>query len=166
MRPPRALILISLRVLRLADRMFVSEAEVARPALCGERGLHRIGRGRASRIGDEPCSRIAPSLSVLMPPRGRSPWPWPKTGAKVRCAFSAMSTIRQRRCDGWLPSSPARMAGCCSATGRADRLWAAAPDLRPRARLCHYRFLADPDAAGRARQNQSLKLAHSKEHTG
>src|SRR3954451_21960926 len=58
------------------------------------------------------------------------------------------------------------MAGCCSATGRADRLWAAAPDLRPRARLCHHRSLADPDAAGRARQNQSLKLAHSKEHTG
>ena len=35
----------------LADRMFVAEAEVARPALCGERGLRRIGRCRASRIG-------------------------------------------------------------------------------------------------------------------
>src|SRR5215212_1483438 len=53
----------------LADRMFVAEAEVARPAVCGERGLRRIGQCRASRIGDEPCSRIAPSLSVLTLPR-------------------------------------------------------------------------------------------------
>jgi hypothetical protein len=53
----------------LADRMFVSEAEVARPALCGERGLRRMVRCRASRIGDEPCSRIAQLLSVSTLPR-------------------------------------------------------------------------------------------------
>src|SRR3954454_3824220 len=38
---------------RLADRMFVAEAEVARPALCDERGLRRMDRRRASRRGDE-----------------------------------------------------------------------------------------------------------------
>src|SRR5215217_8810387 len=53
----------------LADRMFVAEAEAARPALCGERGLCRMGRRRASRTGDEPCSRIAQSLSVSIHPR-------------------------------------------------------------------------------------------------
>src|SRR4051794_22785724 len=53
----------------LADRMFVAAAEVARPALCGERGLRRMVRHRASRIGDEPCSRIAPFLSVSTLPR-------------------------------------------------------------------------------------------------
>ena len=53
---------------RLADRMFVAEAEVARPALCGERGLRRMDRRRASRRGDEPCTRIAQSLSVSMLP--------------------------------------------------------------------------------------------------
>ena len=53
----------------LADRMFVAEAEVARPALCGERGLRRMVRHRASRRGDEPCSRIAPFLSVSTLPR-------------------------------------------------------------------------------------------------
>ena len=53
----------------LADRMFVAEAEVARPALCGGRGLRRMGRHRASRTGNEPCSRIAESLSVSTRPR-------------------------------------------------------------------------------------------------
>jgi hypothetical protein len=53
----------------LADRMFVAEAEVARPALCGERGLRRMDRRRASRIGDERCNRRAQSLSVSTPPR-------------------------------------------------------------------------------------------------
>src|SRR5215208_3007692 len=53
----------------IADRMFVAEAEAARPALCGERGLRRMGRHRASRTGDEPCSRIAQSLSVSIRPR-------------------------------------------------------------------------------------------------
>ena len=53
---------------RLADRMFVAEAEVARPALCDERGLRRMDRRRASRRGDEPCTRIAQSLSVWMLP--------------------------------------------------------------------------------------------------
>jgi hypothetical protein len=37
--------------------------------LCDERGLRRIGRRRASRTGDEPCRKIAKSLSVLIPPR-------------------------------------------------------------------------------------------------
>ncbi|MPR31625.1 hypothetical protein FS320_44085, partial [Microvirga tunisiensis] len=33
--------------------------EVARPKLCDERGLRWMGRRRASRTGDEPCSRRA-----------------------------------------------------------------------------------------------------------
>jgi hypothetical protein len=37
--------------------------------LCDERGLRRIGRRRASRTGDEPCSKISGSLSVLILPR-------------------------------------------------------------------------------------------------
>ena len=37
----------------------VAEAEAARPALCDERGLRRMDRRRASRRGDEPCTRIA-----------------------------------------------------------------------------------------------------------
>jgi len=32
------------------------------------RGLRRMGRCRASRTGDEPCSRIAKCLSVWIPP--------------------------------------------------------------------------------------------------
>jgi hypothetical protein len=42
--------------------------EVARPKLCDERGLRWMGRRRASRTGDEPCSRIAKCLSVWIPP--------------------------------------------------------------------------------------------------
>ena len=53
----------------MLDRMFVAAAEMTRPALCGERGVRRIGRHRASRLGDDPCSRIARSLSVSTRPR-------------------------------------------------------------------------------------------------
>jgi hypothetical protein len=42
--------------------------EVARPKLCDERGLRWMGRRRASRTGDEPCSRRAKCLSVWIPP--------------------------------------------------------------------------------------------------
>ena len=37
--------------------------------LCDERELRRMGRRRFSRTGDEPCSKISGSLSVLILPR-------------------------------------------------------------------------------------------------
>src|SRR5215210_727066 len=44
--------------------------------------------------------------------------------------------------------------------GRTDRLWAAAADLCPRARLRCHCSVADPEAAGRARQDQSPGCPH------
>jgi hypothetical protein len=63
--------------------------------LCDKRGLRRIGRRRASCTGDEPCSKISGSLSVLIPPRTRSPWHWRKTAAAAKSGFSETSTITQ-----------------------------------------------------------------------
>jgi hypothetical protein len=65
--------------------------------LCDERGLRRIGRRRASRTEDEPCNKISGSLSVLIPPRTRSPWHWRKMAAVAKFVFSETSTITQMR---------------------------------------------------------------------
>ena len=51
----------------VTDRMFVAGGGGS-STLCDERGLRRMGRRRASRTGDEPCSRIAKCLSVWIPP--------------------------------------------------------------------------------------------------
>ena len=62
-----AFVLLSGVLKRVADRMFVAGGGGSF-TLCDERGLRRMGRRRASRTGDEPCSRIAKCLSVWIRP--------------------------------------------------------------------------------------------------